>query len=139
MVILGGNKAWKVRRHGDVAVSFQWINDEPAMCLFNPNRQSKSAVVICLSAAHQYADSKTGGPSHYLVQKSLAYSDILGVAPRKVADVICDSMPDLVAMPPEPDWRKLQVDKAVNVGEVSIMSGGKEVAAAEVDSTGGLH
>lgn len=139
MVILGGGKAWKIRRHGDLAVSFQWVNNEPAMCLFNPNKSKSPAVAICLSAAHLYADSKTGAPSHYLVEKSLAYSDILGSSPRKIANVICDSMPDLVDMPPEPDWERIGADKRISIGEVTIHSGGQEVAGAEIDKDGNLH
>lgn len=33
-VLLGGEKAWKQRVSGDIVVSYQWVNGEPAMILF---------------------------------------------------------------------------------------------------------
>lgn len=137
-VQIGGAKAWKVRQHGDIGVSFQWVNDEPAMILF-PARRSlpgAGAYVICLSAAFKYADSKTGAPTPFLVQASVMAAKQLGFSPtdtfaaRKIAEVIVDSLPDLVDMPPEPQQFNQAQQQAI--GEMSIKLNGKTIAEREV-------
>lgn len=137
-VQIGGAKAWKVRQHGDIGVSFQWVNDEPAMILF-PARRSlpgAGAVVICLSAAFKYADSRTGAPTPYLVNFSVQAAQQLGFtnsdtyAARKIAEVIVDSLPDLVDMPPEP--QQFSQDQAQAIGEMAIKIDGQTVHEAEV-------
>lgn len=137
-VQIGGPKAWKVRQHGDIGVSFQWVNDEPAMILF-PARRSiagAGAFVLALSAAFQYADPKTGGPTPYLIKMSVAAAKQLGFtemdtfAARKIAEVIVDSLPDLVDMPPEP--QQFTQAQQQTIGEMSIKVDGKVVAEREV-------
>ena len=139
-VMIGGAKAWKVRQHGDIGVSFQWINEEPAMVLF-PARRSiagAGAYVICLSAAFRYADSKTGAPTEYLIRQAVAAALQLGFArtdtfaARKIAEVIVDSLPDLVAMPPEPTGLNAQEQAAV--GELEIKLDGQTIAEREVSA-----
>lgn len=139
-VMIGGAKAWKVRQHGDIGVSFQWINEEPAMVLF-PARRSiagAGAYVICLSAAFRYADSKTGAPTEYLIRQAVAAASQLGFArtdtfaARKIAGVIVDSLPDLVAMPPEPTGLNAQEQAAV--GELAIKLDGQTIAEREVSA-----
>src|SRR5258706_11990057 len=46
----------KTRRLKGFIVSFQWVNGEPAMCLLRQFMGTKSAFVICLSAAYKYAE-----------------------------------------------------------------------------------
>lgn len=137
-VQIGGAKAWKVRQHGDIGVSFQWVNEEPVMILF-PARRSlpgSGAFVLCLSSAFKYADPKTGGPTPYLVQMSVAAAKQLGFmetdtfAARKIAEVIVDSLPDLVDMPPEPQ-QFIQAQQQA-IGEMSIKLDGKVIAEREV-------
>lgn len=137
-VQIGGPKAWKVRQHGDIGVSFQWVNEEPAMILF-PARRSlpgSGAYVICLSAAFKYADSKTGAPTPFLVQasamavKQLGFMETDSFAARKIAEVIVDSLPDLVDMPPEPQQFNQAQQQAI--GEMSIKVDGKTIAEREV-------
>ena len=139
-VQIGGAKAWKVRQHGDIAVSFQWVNEEPAMILF-PARRSlpgAGAVVICLSAAFKYAHPKTGAPTPYLVEFSVLAAAQLGFAKtdtfaaRKIAEVIVDSLPDLVDMPPEP--QQFNQEQAAAIGELSIKVDGETVHEAEVSA-----
>ncbi len=137
-VQIGGAKAWKVRQHGDIAVSFQWVNDEPAMILF-PARRSlpgAGAVVICLSAAFKYADARTGGPTPYLIHFSVQAAQQLGFtnsdtfAARKIAEVIVDSLPDLVDMPPEP--QQFNQEQAQAIGEMAIKIDGETVHESEI-------
>ncbi len=137
-VQIGGPKAWKVRQHGDIGVSFQWVNDEPAMILF-PARRSlpgAGAYVICLSAAFKYANSNTGGPTPFMVQaaamaaKQLGFTSSDTFAARKIAEVILDSLPDLVDMPPEPQQFTQAQQQAI--GEMSIKVDGKIIAEREV-------
>ena len=137
-VMIGGAKAWKVRQHGDIGVSFQWINEEPAMVLF-PARRSiagSGAYVICLSAAFRYADSTTGAPTPYLIRQSIAAAAQLGFSPtdtfaaRKIAGIIVDSLPDLVTMPPEPTGLNAEAQQAI--GEMSIKVDGQTIAEREV-------
>lgn len=137
-VQIGGPKAWKVRQHGDIGVSFQWVNDEPAMILF-PARRSlpgAGAYVICLSAAFKYANSKTGAPTPFLVQASMVAAQQLGFmatdtfAGRKIAEVIVDSLPDLIDMPPEP--QQFNQEQTQAIGEMSIKLDGKIIAEREV-------
>lgn len=139
-VQIGGAKAWKVRQHGDIAVSFQWVNEEPAMILF-PARRSlpgAGAFVIGLSAAFQYADSSTGAPTQYLVQMSVHAAQQLGFsrtdtfAARKIAEVIVDSLPDLIDMPPEP--QQFNQEQAAAIGELSIKVDGHTVHEAEISA-----
>lgn len=137
-VQVGGAKAWKVRQHGDIGVSFQWVNEEPAMILF-PARRSlpgAGAFVLCLSAAFRYADSVTGDPSPYLVQQSIAIARQLGFSPtdtfacRKIAETIVDSLPDLLGMPPEPQQFTEKQQQAI--GEMLIKVDGETIAEREV-------
>lgn len=136
--MIGGPTAWKVRQHGDVAVSFQWVNEEPAMILF-PARRSlpgAGAYVIALSAAFRYADSKTGGPTPYLVRQSITAAQQLGFSPtdtfaaRKIAEVIVDSLPDLIDMPPEPVG--LNAVQQAAIGELAIRVDGQTIAEREI-------
>lgn len=137
-VQIGGAKAWKVRQHGDIAVAFHWVNEEPAMILF-PARRSlpgAGAYAIALSAAFKYADSKSGAPTPYLVEQSVVAAQQLGFsktdtfAARKIAEVIVDSLPDLVEMPPEP--QQFNQEQARAIGEMAIKIDGETVHESEV-------
>lgn len=137
-VQIGGPRAWKVRQHGDIGVSFQWVNDEASMILF-PARRSlpgAGAYVIGLSAAFKYANSKTGEPTPFLVQASVLAAKQLGFSPtdtfacRKIAEVIVDSLPDLVGMPPEP--QQLNEIQTRAIGEISLKAGGRTIAEREL-------
>ena len=112
--IVGGPKAWKVYRKGDVGVGFHWINGEPAMVLFPSSRQTGLGVVpfvLPLEVAWQYADSSghpnllNALPAAIDAARCLGMSSDPGTLHR-IIDVIVDGIPDLVAMPPEPDWTK---------------------------------
>lgn len=139
-VLIGGPLAWKVRRHGDIGVSFQWVNGEPAMILFPAAKAlpGAGAYVIPIDTAHKYADSKTGAPTPWLVRQSIVAAKQLGYmgtdsfAARKIADVIVDSLPDLIEMPPEP--QAFNEQQAAAIGELAIKIDGQTVHESEVSA-----
>ena len=65
-----------------------------------------------------------------MAAKQLGFSPTDTFAARKIAEVIVDSLPDLVAMPPEPTGLNAQEQAAV--GELSIKLDGQTIAEREV-------
>jgi hypothetical protein len=128
-ITVGGDKAWKTRRAGDIFISYQWVNEEPAMLLY-PARPGPGAGVyaIALSSAWRYADSDTGMPTHYLIQQADVAAEVMGMLAttstlRAIADAIVDGLPDLVEMPPEP-----AAFNPLPKGEMKLNLGGQTIA-----------
>lgn len=102
-IILGGDTARFTRRKGDICAAFQYVNDEPAMCLFPAIKRSHSgSFIICESAAYQYVDTR------YLIQSAIKAADVMGMDQTKqtitrIADCILLWMDDLLMMPPKPE------------------------------------
>lgn len=139
VLAIGGEHAWKQYRKGDVLVTYQWVNDEPCMCLFAAvGSQNRGAFVIALSALHKYMDNK-GYPTRYLVMATVDIAKQLGFTPGKdicmrIADVIADGAQDLVRMPPMPKAVR-EAAKPEPVGTLEIREGdraGRLVHEAEV-------
>lgn len=91
----------KTRHLKGFIISFQWVNGEPAMCLLRQFLGTKSAFVICLSAAYKYADIA------FLVPQCARIAAHFGMkgerqAAKNIADVILECLEDLVKMKPEP-------------------------------------
>jgi hypothetical protein len=134
-VELGGDKAWKQKIFGDVVVSFQWVNEEPAMVLFAKTPKIKrGAYCICLSSAFKYVKSD-GYPEEYLIKQSVVAADIMGFEQssfvcRQIADAILESIEDLVAMPPEPTGMNEKQSRVI--GEAIIKVNGETVTEKEV-------
>jgi len=101
-IILGGGKCWKVRQHGDLCVAFHWINKEPAMVLYPAYRRvGVTPFAIPLDSAYDYAEDAR------LIEKAALAADLMGYGAdrptiHRIASVINDALPDLLAMPPEP-------------------------------------
>lgn len=138
-ILVGGDDAWRVRRHGDLVVAYHWVNDEPAMVIYPAiSNGSRSSAIIALSAAHKYAEPRTGEPTVHLLQQAAAITKHLGMvvtrdAVRRVADVIVEGIPDLIDMPPEPTQFAIDRHRAQGrTGEVTIKAGGETVLTAEV-------
>lgn len=116
MIMLGGEKARGQRILGDVVVSFQYVNDEPAMTLWSlRSAQNAGAYVICLSSAFKYLDQP------YLIQQAHKACDVMGMFPTrdavfKVATIIFDHLEELVRMKPE------QEEEKESVGEGSLVA-----------------
>jgi hypothetical protein len=130
--MIGGKNAWKQRVLGDIVVSLQWVNGEPAMILWPKVKRSNhaGAFVICLSAIHQYVHSNGYPNADYLIPKAeeacqVMALDVSTYSIRHVADAILESVEDLVRMPPE---RPKQWDVEFKPeGEGKIMVGGQTI------------
>ena len=137
---IGGEKAWRIYRRGDIGVAFHWINGEPAMVLFPAHRPVKSAgaYVIPLDALHKYVNSNGYPDPRYCMQAALKAAEVMCMSPDKmtamrIIDAILDSAPDLVDMPPEPPNL---TEKAVKeaIGEMTIKVDGETVKEFEVET-----
>jgi hypothetical protein len=108
------------KKYGRFILFFDHLPDgEPCLCLGSrtardlipgfivPNsvKSKRSAFVIPLKMAYLYAESKSGEPSHYLMQRSFLIADHLGLDTEKstirnIVDAILDGIPDLIGMMP---------------------------------------
>lgn len=149
-VVIGGEKAWLKRQSGDIGIAYHWINEEPAMCLFPVRKRIATAgsYIICLSAAFQYAHSNGHPNLEYMIPAATEAAETMGFSRqdtfiiKSIIDVICDGLPDLVSMPPEPPS---MVDRAVQevCGEMSLKVDGttiteREVTALDADELRGV-
>jgi len=135
-MVIGGERAWRRFRKGDIAIALHWINGEPAMVLF-PALVTESRLrrivpfVIPLSVGHEYVNS-SGHPNLLRALKGATEAAAcLGMLPEastvyRIVDAIVEAMPDLVAMPPEPEALR-KADQGPAVGEMSLRAGGKLV------------
>lgn len=142
-VMLGGAKAWKQNVSGDVVASFQWVNGEPAMCLFPkiPRTLNPGAYVIMLDVAFKYANSKTGGPTEYLIQQAAKAAKVMGFNTdsfiiKRIADLILDGLQDLIEMPPEPTGLTKKDTQAV--GELLVKINGQTKVDGEINAANEL-
>lgn len=125
-VLIGGEKAYLQRVIGDIVVSYQWVNDEPAMILWPKIKRlgTKGAFVLGLSSAYLYADMR------YLVQKSAQAAEFIGMDSSKftinrIATIILEGLEDLIHMPPQPiGMTKAQEQE---IGEAKIMVNGETI------------
>ncbi len=135
MVMLGGKNSRFQRVKGDIVVSYQYVNDEPAMVLFPKGRSGPGigAFIVCLSAAYKYANNN-GYPTPHLIEQAARAAETMGMGTHyftihRIADVILDGLEDLVRMRPEPDGAE---EKRAPVGELVIKHGGRTVMEGEV-------
>jgi len=138
-VILGGEKAWKVYSKGDIAVSFQWVNGEPAMILYpkKPSGTIFGAFVLPLESAFKYADSKTGAPTPYCIKMANTAIEVMGLFHdrfllHRIVDAIMEGLLDLIEMPPEPTG--LNQKQAQEIGEIIVKHGDRTVYQGAVNA-----
>ena len=119
-VMLGGAKARGVRRHGDIVVGYQYVNDEPALVLWpaRPGAQKCGAFVVCLSSAFKYDDDD------YLVKQAFKACEVMGLFATKqqvyrIATAIHDNLGELVRMKPE----QQDAPQAVGEGKLILPNG----------------
>ena len=140
-MVIGGDRAWRRFRKGDIAVALHWVNGEPAMVLF-PAHMTESRVrrivpfVIPLSVGHEYVASDGHPNLMRALQGATEAAICLGMQPElsvvhRIIDAIVEAIPDLVAMPPEPTALQ-RVDQGPAVGELSIKVDGQTVKEIEV-------
>lgn len=124
-IMLGGDKARFVRVLGDLTISGQYVNDEPALVLWPSHRRDGvTPVVICLSVAFKYNEPA------YLVRQSAHFARLMGFSDdpanvHRIAGVINDHLLDLIDMPPEPK-------ELVHLGEARISVAGGPTRIVEV-------
>lgn len=140
-IVIGGDKAWRRYRKGDIAVALHWINGEPALVLF-PAHLTESRVrqvtpfCIPLSVAHEYVAADGHPRLLRAMQGATEAALCLGMTPElsvvhRIIDAIVEAIPDLVAMPPEPvTWRAAA--GGAPVGELTIQVAGERVHEVEV-------
>jgi hypothetical protein len=140
-IVVGGERAWRKFRKGDIAIALHWVNGEPAMVLF-PAHMTQGRVqritpfVIPLSVGHEYVASD-GHPNLLRALKGATEAAMcLGMTPEmstvhRIIDAIVETIPDLVSMPPEPVAMQ-RVDRGQPVGELSIQVDGQVVKEVEV-------
>lgn len=128
-IVLGGENARFQRVHGDVVASYQYVNGERAMVLWPRYRKGVPAYIVCDSAAFKYDDPK------YLAQQAKVACELWGMETStvnwyKVAKIIHDGLGDLVRLPP---LMAQPGGEGPAIGEASLILGGKEVMAREVN------
>lgn len=104
------------RQVGDLTVTGTWVGTEeyePAIVLLPAYRHAKPCI-IALSAAFKYDDPR------YLAHSARAFGKILGLTDdlattAKLADLIHESLTDLLKIPPMPTTEKV-------VGEVEVQT-----------------
>jgi hypothetical protein len=124
-IMLGGDRAKFVRVLGDITISGQYVNGEPALVLWPSHRRAGvTPVAVCLSVAWKYNE-----PS-YLVRQSAKYAKLLGFSDdpanvHRIAGVINDHLLDLINMPPEHK-------ELVHLGEARISVAGGPTKIVEM-------
>lgn len=138
---LGGKNAYKVRKFHDLVVAFHWVNGEPAMCIYPLRARplgNRGAAIICLSALHQYVDSRGNPIADYLIPKAMEYAECIGFgkndryAVKLIADAILEHAEDLVKMPPEPEHLAKRQQGGRVLGEMTLTANGQRVHEQEV-------
>lgn len=131
-VQLGGDKAWKVYPKGDIVVSFQWVNDEPALILYPRKSMAATpgAFVLPLESAFKYADAKTGGPTPYCIRMAHKAAEVMGVMNdrfmlHRIVDAIMEGMLELIEMPPKPTG--LNQQQTAELGEIVLKRDGRTI------------
>ena len=128
----------QAHNYGQFDVFYQYVEadrergEEPCMILGSRGTR-RTAWVIPLSNAHQYADSSSGGPSQFLILSAAKIAEMFNLHPdrstvRKIAEAILDCLPDLVKMPPKrPESTKAILEKAVEDYGLELSINGKKV------------
>ena len=137
MILIGGEKAWRVRQHKWLGMSYQWLDGEPALFLYPLTKlrgTRPGAFVLPLASAWKYVNSNGHPNVQYIVEQAGKAADVMQIvlSPmtlRVIIDAIADGLPELLAMPPEPPWAAPQQEP---VGELSVKVDGQTVLEQEV-------
>ena len=131
-VLLGGEKAYKVNVKGDIVVSYQWYNGEPAMFLYpaNPSSLNPGAFILPIESAFKYSDRRSGLPSLHCFRMAERAAEVMGLFPGRsllyrIVDAIVEGLLDLYGMPPEPPG--LNQKRGQEIGELVVKHGGRIV------------
>lgn len=134
-MIVGGPRSYKRRRHGQLLWALHWVNGEGSMVIANTAMPKTPAIVIPMKMAYSYVDSRSGDPTPYCAAMCLQYAEMLGMLKldaHRLMKIIVESIPDLLEMPPEPDWAAVETEKALGktIGDITIKAEGKVVHEA---------
>ena len=127
---IGGAKCWKQKTYGDIVITFDWVNDEPAMLITPKAVSIRGAYVICLSSAYKYTNPE------YLAQQSIACANHIGMdgnskfTIHRIADAILECIQEMVEMPPEKMARPK--DKGKAIGDMVLSVNGKKTVEREM-------
>lgn len=112
MVMLGGF-VYEQHVTGDIVSEYKWVNGEPVMLLYKRVLgKNTQAFMIELKDAHEFVQSN-GHPAKKLLQtlcldaaKALNSEHDRATVMRLIG-IICDGMPILIGMPPEPKEQEI--------------------------------
>jgi hypothetical protein len=125
-IVLGGPNARFQRVHGDIVASYQYVNDERAMCLWPKHRKSGvTPFIVCDSSAWKYDEPK------YLAQQAKVACDLWGFDSShwyRIATIIHDGLEDLIRLPPAPE----KIITGPSIGDASLILDGQKIAEREV-------
>jgi len=139
-VHLGGAQAYKQFVKGDIVMSLQWVNDEPAMAIWPKQRRTlnNNAFVVCLSSAYLYDDVP------YLIEMSAKAAEFIGLEVSKftitnIATMIHDHLQDLIEMPPKPRDAVKPPSAEDVIGEMIMKVDGETIVHEEVTVPEGMR
>lgn len=136
-VLLGSDKAWRVRQVRDFVLSYQWLDGEPALFVYPAHRRSgPAAFVLPLRSAYLWAMANGHPDLTHAIPTAHQAVEAMGLYPARqtlhdFVTAVVDGLPDLIAMPPEPLENALRGGRA-NVGELTLSVDGETVIETEV-------
>lgn len=128
-VMLGGEKAYQTLVKGDIIVSYQWLDGEPAMFMW-PKRPrvlgNRGAYCMPMNTMHQYLDPK------YCAKQAVIAAEYMGMDTTKhtlhrICDIFWESIQELKDMPPESIGLNKKQHKGIEVGEMAYKVDGKTI------------
>lgn len=136
MVMLGGF-VYDQHVTGDIVSEYKWVNGEPVMLIYKRVLgQNTQAYMIELEDAHKYVMSN-GNASMDLI-KSLCHDAAKALNSEydkatifRLIDIICDGMPILIGMPPEPTEQEIANRPSAGNQELTIKDRANDVILLE--------
>lgn len=131
-VSIDTRKAHLHRTHGDITVIFSWINDERAMFLIPHLRKGAPWYIVMEGAAYTWDDSDRKNVAQ-VASKAMTACNVLGIEPsptncRRIAGIIIDGLPDLIAMPSAPPTEFYRTSH----GQMILRADGKPIAGEDI-------
>jgi len=147
MYMVGGRAARKTGTHRGIHWSLQYINDQPALCMWAAHRQvgdtnSKHVFAICLDSLWRYVTNSGNFNTESALQSCTINAVLMGFgdpgkcrsAVHAMADIIGDHLEDLKNMPPRPDGYTDTLLEERKLGEMTLFdeNTGKVMAESEI-------
>lgn len=139
---MSATKTPSPKHYGEFVLGFAYVSPsnrrddmEPCMWLGRATAARRAAWVIPLSSAYAYADSQTGEPTQYLLDRAISICIDLGIAvcrhsTYKIASAIVDNLPLLVEMPPHAGLTLADIERAADQAGLVVKVNGEEVIDA---------